>query len=150
VQLPKAQEEVLDAEEVVDEGSGGGDEFGLQNMSEDDAYGGPAEDERRPCPMCGEMIISSAAKCRYCGEVFDATLKRKEKKSRKKSGGDSDDDTPTTSDWVITFLCPGIACIGSIVYLIQGKKKGLIMLGVSIGMSIFWNIVFTVIGQMAK
>jgi predicted RNA-binding Zn-ribbon protein involved in translation (DUF1610 family) len=31
---------------------------------------------RRPCPMCGEMILTTAAKCRYCGEVFDSTLKR--------------------------------------------------------------------------
>src|SRR5438309_1471562 len=31
----------------------------------------PAEGERRPCPMCGEMIVASAAKCRFCGEVFD-------------------------------------------------------------------------------
>jgi hypothetical protein len=31
---------------------------------------------RRPCPMCGEMILAGAAKCRYCGEVFDETLRR--------------------------------------------------------------------------
>ena len=24
--------------------------------------------------MCGEMILTTAAKCRYCGEVFDETL----------------------------------------------------------------------------
>jgi uncharacterized RDD family membrane protein YckC/predicted RNA-binding Zn-ribbon protein involved in translation (DUF1610 family) len=35
---------------------------------------------RRPCPMCGEMIIASALKCRYCGEVFDETLRRTEKR----------------------------------------------------------------------
>ncbi len=33
-------------------------------------------DARRPCPMCGEMIIATAAKCRFCGEIFDATLKK--------------------------------------------------------------------------
>ncbi len=32
--------------------------------------------------MCGEMILTTAAKCRYCGEVFDSTLKK-----TKKSGG---------------------------------------------------------------
>jgi predicted RNA-binding Zn-ribbon protein involved in translation (DUF1610 family) len=35
-----------------------------------------AQEVRRPCPMCGEMIIATAAKCRFCGEVFDETLKK--------------------------------------------------------------------------
>src|SRR5262249_25140944 len=35
----------------------------------------PAAESRRPCPMCGEMILTTAAKCRYCGEIFDPTLK---------------------------------------------------------------------------
>jgi predicted RNA-binding Zn-ribbon protein involved in translation (DUF1610 family) len=26
---------------------------------------------RRPCPECGELIIASAAACRFCGAVFD-------------------------------------------------------------------------------
>lgn len=25
---------------------------------------------RRPCPMCGEEIVASAAQCRFCGAVF--------------------------------------------------------------------------------
>jgi predicted RNA-binding Zn-ribbon protein involved in translation (DUF1610 family) len=35
-----------------------------------------SDDNRRPCPMCGEMIVATAAKCRYCGEVFDETIRR--------------------------------------------------------------------------
>ncbi len=31
---------------------------------------------RRPCPACGEMIVVGAAKCRFCGEIFDRTLRR--------------------------------------------------------------------------
>jgi hypothetical protein len=38
-------------------------------------------DDRRPCPMCGEMIKANAVKCRFCGEVFDPTLKRAGKKT---------------------------------------------------------------------
>ena len=38
--------------------------------------GQSSDDNRRPCPMCGEMIVATAAKCRYCGEVFDETIKR--------------------------------------------------------------------------
>ena len=36
----------------------------------------PSAESRRPCPMCGEMILTSAAKCRYCGEVFDESIRR--------------------------------------------------------------------------
>jgi predicted RNA-binding Zn-ribbon protein involved in translation (DUF1610 family) len=35
-----------------------------------------AQEARRPCPMCGEMIVVGAAKCRFCGEIFDETLKK--------------------------------------------------------------------------
>ena len=38
----------------------------------------PATEDRRPCPMCGEMIMAAAAKCRYCGEVFDPAIKKAE------------------------------------------------------------------------
>jgi predicted RNA-binding Zn-ribbon protein involved in translation (DUF1610 family) len=38
---------------------------------------------RRPCPMCGEMIIATAAKCRYCGEIFDPILKKVGKGGKK-------------------------------------------------------------------
>ena len=34
-----------------------------------------ASESRRPCPACGEFILTTAAKCRFCGEVFDAVLK---------------------------------------------------------------------------
>jgi predicted RNA-binding Zn-ribbon protein involved in translation (DUF1610 family) len=38
-----------------------------------------ASESRRPCPMCGEMILASAAKCRYCNEVFDPALRKAKK-----------------------------------------------------------------------
>jgi hypothetical protein len=31
---------------------------------------GNADDHRRPCPMCGELIREDAMGCRYCGENF--------------------------------------------------------------------------------
>jgi len=41
-------------------------------------------ESRRPCPMCGEMILATAAKCRFCGEVFDPTLKKGKGRGGKK------------------------------------------------------------------
>jgi hypothetical protein len=60
------------------------DAYGVADRDPDGAYAaagppvGAAVDPeaRRPCPMCGEMIIATAAKCRFCGEIFDATLKK--------------------------------------------------------------------------
>jgi hypothetical protein len=138
VRIP--EQEVYEAE-VADEANPD-DEFGLQNFNAEDAVAGPAEDDRRPCPMCGEMILTTAAKCRYCGEVFDETLKRTEKKKKKASGEDA---TLTPGDYALCIVCSGIACIASIIYLIQGKPKAPKMLGLSFAMVIFWNVLFRVI-----
>lgn len=35
------------------------------------------DEARRPCPMCGELIVATAVKCRYCGEIFDEVLRGK-------------------------------------------------------------------------
>ena len=78
-------EPVEDAEEVVDRADAGG----LHGARVPEGLGSPPEaaaqpqqraapgsQERRPCPVCGEMIVATAVKCRYCGELFDATLRR--------------------------------------------------------------------------
>lgn len=31
--------------------------------------------ERKPCPMCGEMIVRDAVKCRFCGELLDKSMR---------------------------------------------------------------------------
>ena len=33
--------------------------------------------DRKPCPMCGEMIAATAKKCRFCGHYFDPSLRPK-------------------------------------------------------------------------
>jgi uncharacterized RDD family membrane protein YckC/predicted RNA-binding Zn-ribbon protein involved in translation (DUF1610 family) len=33
------------------------------------------EGRRKPCPKCGEMILETARKCRYCNEYFDPALR---------------------------------------------------------------------------
>jgi predicted RNA-binding Zn-ribbon protein involved in translation (DUF1610 family) len=93
---------------------------------------------RKPCPMCGEMIVATAAKCRFCGEVFDPTLK----KARKKSGRyGPDDESLTSGDVVLAVLCSGIGCIIGLVWMIQGKPKGGKMLAISIAMNVAWGLV---------
>lgn len=99
-----------------------------------------AGDERRPCPACGEMIMQTAAKCRFCGEIFDSTLRRT---SNKRNGKD---DPMTGLDWFLVILCGGIGCIVGIVYMTQGKSKGGKMIGLSIAFSIAWQVVQLLIG----
>lgn len=95
------------------------------------------EDEREPCPMCGELIIANAAKCRYCGEIFDKELKRLERKKK----GKSRDTKLTVGDWVVAILCSWIGCIAGIVWMIQGKPKGLKMFGVSMLFTCIWAVI---------
>ena len=89
----------------------------------------------RPCPMCGEMILASAVKCRYCGEVFDETLRRAERK-RRGAVGDAD---LTAAEYLVAILCSGIGCIVGIIWMIQGKPKGTKMFGISFLMAIVWS-----------
>jgi hypothetical protein len=110
----------------------------------------PTTSSREPCPACGEMIVKGAAKCRFCGEILDPSLKKLEKKKNKaRSGRLSDDDELTTSDWIICLLCPGIGCIGGVIYMIQGKPKGSKIFGLSFLMVVFWNIIRYALEQAA-
>jgi len=43
-------------------------------------------------------------------------------------------------DWILAVLCSGIGCIMGIVWMVQGKPKGIKMFGVSILMSVLWNL----------
>ncbi len=123
-------EPVYDAE-LVDTGDHA-KPYGMANQS-------PVEpsspESRRPCPMCGEMILANAAKCRFCGEVFDPTLKKA--KSKNYAPGD---DELTTGEIVMAILCSGIGCIIGLVWIIEGKPKGMKMFGISVMMVIVWNV----------
>jgi predicted RNA-binding Zn-ribbon protein involved in translation (DUF1610 family) len=148
VEIPEI---VFDAEEVTDEYALEEPEAVRRPFSDEDfeeidspAAAGPTSDvqQRRPCPACGEMIVAGAAKCRFCGEIFDPTLKQKEHR-------DVDKDL-TTGDWVLAILCSGIGCIIGIVWLIQGKPKAGKMIGVSILASIFWSVIRVMIETAAQ
>jgi predicted RNA-binding Zn-ribbon protein involved in translation (DUF1610 family) len=106
-------------------------------MVEPEPAAAPAAEPRRPCPMCGEMILATAAKCRYCGEIFDPTLKKAKKGSRYGPEAES----LSTGDIVVAVLCSGIGCIAGIVWMIQGKPKGLKMVGLSLIMIVVWTVI---------
>ena len=86
------------------------------------------------------MIKANAVKCRYCKEIFDPRLKKTAKK--KSRGGDYDDDL-STGDWIVAILCPVIGCIAGVVWMIQGKSKGLKTIGVSFLAWIIWTAIRT-------
>lgn len=106
-------------------------------------------EKRKPCPLCGEMILANAAKCRFCDEILDPALrKRAKKKSSSSSGGDGE---LSTTDVLLCVLCSGIGCIVGIVALIRGDTtRGGKMLGISLAMQVFWGIVKVVIEEMGK
>jgi hypothetical protein len=91
------------------------------------------EKSRVPCPMCGELIREGAAKCRYCGEYLDPELR----KSQKQAGPDSE---LSAGEIAVAILCAGIGCIMGIVWMIQGKRKGLKMFLISICAAVVWNV----------
>ena len=101
-----------------------------------------SEPERVPCPVCKEPIVRGATKCHHCGEIFDLVLKAHEKhKESKKRKYHSDDDDLTIVDILIAIFCSCIGCILAVVWMIQGKKKGLKMLGVCILANFIWTII---------
>jgi hypothetical protein len=117
------------------------------NNSYSPAPDGEASDApRRPCPICGEMIVATAAKCRFCDAIFDETLRREALKKSKK-WADTDENL-TTSDWIFCVLCSGITCICGIIYMIQGKPKGAKMVGVSILVAVIANVLNVVLQAM--
>jgi phage FluMu protein Com len=108
---------------------------------------GEEDERRRPCPMCGEMILASAIKCRYCGEVLDETLRRQERRASKQASRDADMDA---IEWVVAILCSGIGCIIGIIWMIQGKPKGGKMFGISLLFIFIWTAINLAIQSAAK
>lgn len=87
---------------------------------------GAVEEARRPCPICGEMIVVGAVKCRFCGEVFDESIRKA------RSGGRRVDENLTTGDVLVGLFCGWIGCVAGIVWMIQGKPKGWKMVLISL------------------
>jgi predicted RNA-binding Zn-ribbon protein involved in translation (DUF1610 family) len=143
ISIPEAVYDAID--EPGDDFGGGFDAEFDYAAAEHQSPTAPTGSQRRPCPQCGEMIVASAAKCRFCGEIFDSRLKQQQQSRATASNADSN---LSGGEWVVAIICSGIGCICGIVWMIQGKPKGLKMLGVSLAATFFWNVV-NVILQMA-
>lgn len=154
----KIPEAVYDAEEVAEDDFGADEDYdddsGVSEESETyglngvDEYDAPAIEQRRPCSMCGEMIVATAAKCRFCGEIFDETLKRK-KKRRARQDRDYYDGDLSVADWLICIFCSGIGCIVGIVAMCRGdSSRGGKMIGISLIFGVIWNIINVLIQDL--
>lgn len=157
------EQPIYDAEEITDEEFGSrrpaaglepkeepaSDTYGLQDVNLDEEYEEPALPNRRPCPMCGELIAAEALKCRFCGEDFTEPAEKKAKrKSRDRSptGGEL-----TGIDWTLCILCSGIGCIVGIVALVNGDSaRGGKMIGLSLVFSFMWNVITIIIQSLAQ
>ena len=138
ISIPEA---VLDTVDEVQEFDQGFDADFDYAAAEQQGPSSPSEQSRRPCPQCGEMIVSGAAKCRFCGEIFDLRLKRQQSQT----GISNADKNLSGGEWVVAIVCSFVGCIVGIVYMIQGKPKGLKMIGVSLAATVFWNIINAVL-----
>jgi predicted RNA-binding Zn-ribbon protein involved in translation (DUF1610 family) len=81
-----------------------------------------ATEARRPCPMCGEMIIATAAKCRFCGEVFDDTIK-KLKKGGKGGKAKLKSIASAQRNLIISILLQIVLFVSLIVIVVMGQGK---------------------------
>ena len=146
ISIPEAVYDAIDEPSAdVDEGFDADFDFDYA-AAEHQSPTAPAGSQRRPCPQCGEMIVSSAAKCRFCGEIFDSRLKQQQSRA---TASDADSNL-SGGEWAVGIICSGIGCICGIVWMIQGKPKGLKMLGVSLAAAFFWNIINVVIQLAAN
>jgi hypothetical protein len=108
------------------------DEFDLQSLDVDAGMAGPIEDEQRECPMCGEMIKVAAIKCRYCGEEFGSSGKKKKKRGRSSSGMPG----AVIAAVVIEFLFLALNLLGVVGNLMQSNVGGAAGSGVRIAIEI--------------
>lgn len=95
------------------------------------------------CPYCAELILRIAKKCRHCGEDVDPRSRMAKARSQQRgSDGGAGDIGPDAVDWILCFVCPGIACILGVFALLRGQsKRG----GIMIGVSLVWGLIVGVI-----
>jgi predicted RNA-binding Zn-ribbon protein involved in translation (DUF1610 family) len=121
---------------------------------------GPGGEQRRPCPECGELIVATAVKCRFCGAVFDSRLRG--------SGMSSRFQTPPPNYLAQAILVTLFCClpfgIVAIVYAAQvngraqaGDMRGAMSASesakmwcwVSFGLGFAVGVIYFIVGMMS-
>lgn len=115
--------------------------------------------------MCGELIVASAIKCRFCGETLSSTVRNREQQrdsaatGNQLTGGDVrisvqqqvnvgqdlDRNQLTVADIAICALRFPIGCIVGIVAMITGQPAhGLKMVGLALVMPFLWGAIASI------
>ena len=91
------------------------------------------------------MIIANAAKCRYCGEIFDRALRRKAaRESNRNPAADL-----TVADWLIGIFCALLGCIIGLIRVSRGDPSGGKLLALSVISTAVWNAIAAIINFAA-
>ena len=143
VAAPVADRPAVDPYADIDDG-------GAYDVVAPDSGADSQVEPRRPCPMCGETILASAVKCRFCGEVFDSVLKKgksKGKKSGKRSsrpsgGGNPDAVRDLGVGILVTALGIGLTVFSFANAVENSKGDGKFF--------VFYGLVFGGIGGICK
>ncbi len=108
-----------------------------------------AESPPCPCPMCGEIDPRRRLRnAGYCGEVFDPGVLRKAKSKRSNQFSRRRFRTSPGGEIAVAVLCSGIGCIAGIVWMIQGRPKGMKMFGISLLMIVVGYIAMAILGTI--
>jgi hypothetical protein len=99
------------------------------------------------CKFCGELIKRKARKCKHCGELVGTAARAVEAERKAKEDKDAN---LTTTEIIFGLLCGTIACIFGVVWAIQGKKKGLKMIGLAIASQFAWAAIQMVIKELSR
>ena len=73
--------------------------------------GTPASSDTKPCPACGEMIKSSAVKCRFCGEDIEAFVAKRESGVERTLFAGHPAALHSIGRWLLAIVTLGIAAL---------------------------------------
>ena len=136
IPLPHESDEEDDTYGFDDGGYEAG-EYG--DESEDDGWDSDGSSQgsvgTRTCPACAETIKSVAVKCRFCGEIFDQTLLRRQRKSSSKGRA-----LATPGSRLAAVLLDGVIQIPMVIALVVGivmtdgnqEEIGIALIGLSV------------------
>ena len=118
------------------------------NGSAADAHSGApvVVNDRRPCPMCGEMILATAIKCRYCDEVFDQGLSKTHR--LKSTRYHREEAKLDIEHFALAILCTGGALLLATYWMVRGDPRGLSLVKLAVYVIISVLLLYVAIGLL--